>query len=340
MYFLSNICESSALLKTLKFITELIRIVLIIIPIGLIAILSLDLTKAALSNDEQSMGKSKKIALKRIIMVVILFLVPNIVRLSLSMLEDSNTLIFKNYDTCIDNMDNIEHYEKLEKIKEKREQEEKLKEQQNAIDKIKEEQNKKVQEAYSNRSNAPINSNDGSIDGTYNGKTYKLSEQKLKRLTQVCINEQGTSEKGIKAEASIMANLYELKGKKRFKNIYEYVFASGWFNSNSLTKTPNISKRHISYVKSVLVNGNRTLPLYIDEHDCIKCSATKWDIEKIKVNGKNITSESGRLNKKNYIKDKTIIYNTHGSIYKFYKFPTKTSDPFGYTKNAYKKIKG
>ena len=103
-----------------------------------------------------------------------------------------------------------------------------------------------------------------------------------------------------------------------------------------MSRTP--SSDVLKAVKDVLVNGNRTLPLYVDEHDCISCGSYGFDINKIKVNGKTITDHSWLLNKSNYIKDKTVIYNKYGAVYTFYSFPTSTSDPFGYTTYAKNKV--
>ena len=86
------------------------------------------------------------------------------------------------------------------------------------------------------------------------------------------------------------------------------------------------SAAQIAAVKDVLVNANRTLPQYVDEHDCISP-----DIISISTGDKSDRSD--------YIKGKTIIRNRYGSTYTFYCFPAAGCDPFGYTAAAYNYVK-
>ena len=79
-------------------------------------------------------------------------------------------------------------------------------------------------------------------------------------------------------------------------------------------------------MKDVLVNGNRTLPLYVDEHDCLS------DIKSISTG--NVKDRSA------YIQGKTVVKNTYGSTWTFWCFPDSNSDPFGYTDAAYKAVNG
>ena len=50
------------------------------------------------------------------------------------------------------------------------------------------------------------------------------------------------------------------------------------------------SQEVINAVRSVLVDGKRTLPGYVDEHDCISCSKNgAGDISSVTNNGQAIT---------------------------------------------------
>ncbi len=172
----------------------------------------------------------------------------------------------------------------------------------------------------------PINS--------FSGTKYdNLSDKDITYIAKLCQREQGSAE-GAAAEASLIANRYELFGKK-FGNIADYVKDSGWWNTGVSFATPSASV--MEAVKDVLLNGNRTLPPYVDEHDCISCGFNSYDIKKIVTNGEVITNKSELKNHNNYVQDQTVIYNRYGSIYTFYTFPTKTSDPFGYTSSSYNK---
>lgn len=159
-------------------------------------------------------------------------------------------------------------------------------------------------------------------------KKYNLSDSELAGLAGIAYKEQGSPE-GAKAEASLMANRYELDNSS--KTLYNYVNDSSWWASSSKGSTTN-NKEVLEAVKDALVNGNRSFPSYINEHDCISCGSYGFDITKLEVGNTTYTSSADLLNHDNYKKDQTVIYNRYGSKYTFYSFPTKGSDPFGYTK--------
>ena len=50
----------------------------------------------------------------------------------------------------------------------------------------------------------------------YNGKKYNLTETQIKKLARLCVQEQG-SVAGVKAEASLMANLLETSPSRMAK---------------------------------------------------------------------------------------------------------------------------
>jgi len=164
---------------------------------------------------------------------------------------------------------------------------------------------------------------------TYKGTKYNLTATQLKKLARLCDREQG-SVAGCAAEASLMANLYELVGKS-YGSLYDYVRNGKWFSRAAYwMDNGSATQKEIDAVRDVLVNGNRTVPLYIDEHDAYE------DIQYIKVNGKTYTYKDNKAqvkNQSNYIKGKTIIRNNFKSTYTFYCFPAVGADPFGYTDN-------
>ncbi|MDO4963246.1 MAG: hypothetical protein Q4E75_04025 [bacterium] len=165
---------------------------------------------------------------------------------------------------------------------------------------------------------------------------FNLTELQLIQIANVCAHEQSGAE-GAAAEASLMANRYELlKSSSKYKTdystieegLYNYVKNSGWWahspkNMNDYIATTD----QIEAVRAVLVYGKRTLPRYVDEHDCIYCGRSGYDIISATNNGVKID----RNDKSKYQKWVTILKNRYGSTYTFYSFPTKKSDPFGYT---------
>lgn len=156
-------------------------------------------------------------------------------------------------------------------------------------------------------------------------KRYELSEDKLIKITRLCVQEQGTIT-GVKAEASLAANLLETNKyyqQKYGDDIYSFMRYSKWFSkAEKWMDEGSASALAIEAVRDVLVNGNRTLPQHIDEHDCM------GDILYITNHGAICNKQA----RGNYIRDVTVIKNVYGSKYTFYCFPDKHSDPFGYTR--------
>ena len=161
---------------------------------------------------------------------------------------------------------------------------------------------------------------------------YNLSEEEIKELTNLCIQEQGTT-KGAAAEASLIANRYELYGKDKYDNIVDYAKNSNWW-ANSKYYMENgadngITKEDIQAVNDVINNGKRTLPKYIDEHDYL------GDIEKVTNNEKTID----KVVPSQYVRNVSEVKqnsNVGSGSWTYYSHPAEGSDPFGYTQEAKK----
>ena len=89
-----------------------------------------------------------------------------------------------------------------------------------------------------------------------------------------------------------------------------------------MNNSSSVPEEYVNVVKTVLVDGKRILPGYVDEHDCFS------DISSATNNGTSIN----KIDRNAYTSNVTKIQNVYGSNYTFYSFPTATSDPFGYTK--------
>lgn len=102
MFFLTNACEMSSILKVVYFVKQLINVVFLIIPMGLIVMVSIDMAKGVISKeDDLKNNKDFKVTLKRILMCIALFLVPTIVSFVIDMVNDSGNSI--NYLSCFSN---------------------------------------------------------------------------------------------------------------------------------------------------------------------------------------------------------------------------------------------
>ena len=169
----------------------------------------------------------------------------------------------------------------------------------------------------------------------YNYKKYDLTDDEVKQIASLCMQEQGSLE-GAKAEASLMANLYEEKEREgKATNLYNYVRNSGWFaNSKKFMDRKNAPEEINEAVKSVLVGGNRTLPPYVNEHDCLS------DISNISNN--NVVLDKN--NRNNYVKNVSVIQQSTSSFganagkWTYYAHPDDNSDPFGYTDKSVNEV--
>lgn len=158
---------------------------------------------------------------------------------------------------------------------------------------------------------------------------YILTDKQVSGIANIVLHEQGTIS-GWYAEASQIANRTDIKGDMYAtgKRVVDVV-TSGWYahgKSRYLAGTKN--ETVIQIVKNVFCKGLRTLPRYIDEHDCTS------DIASAKNGNKSV-----RNAKSKWIRHYTKIRNRMGSNYTFYDFPGgyKTGvDPFGYTPTAFK----
>ena len=188
-----------------------------------------------------------------------------------------------------------------------------------------------------------------SYGGSANFTKYNLTEEQLRGLARVCIREQDHNPKGIAAEASMMANGFEIRakgtahGKTGAEGLYEYVRNGsendvffdtsqygGSYNTPYLMDTGHAhdgrtcepTPEEIEIVRKVFVMGMRTLPAYVDEHDDI------GDISSVTNNG----SEISPSDKASYQQNVSVIHNIMGSTYTFFCFPQDNyvGDPFGY----------
>ena len=195
--------------------------------------------------------------------------------------------------------------------------------------------------------------NDSSTETSINSKSsnyfprYNLTEDQLLQIASLCQQEQpGVS--GAAAEASLMANKFETEGstaKNKYKDnpadgLYYYIKNNTWWNSGALVMNRrNASPEIVEAVRDVLVNGNRTLPKYVNSHDCLSCNqknkcpnGKKGDICIIKNDRLRQTQQSVINNHSNYIPHVTQVANVYdlNAFKTFYTFPNELSDPFSY----------
>ena len=161
----------------------------------------------------------------------------------------------------------------------------------------------------------------------FKGKTYALTESQIRDLANIAYREQGDGEAGVRACVSHMLNYYEKYQTKKYSNPYDCTLKSGWygtysFNQSYIGKTL-APQSVINYVRDVIISGNRSIPSYVDEYDCLS------DVKTAKNNGVSFNPKD----RSQYKKDVTKVTNVYGSTWTFYCFPDGASgvtDAFGY----------
>lgn len=73
-------CTNPDVLRVIYFIMKLIDVVRIIVPIGLIVMGTIDLSKSVITSDDKGQKKNLNLFIKRIIYAVLVFAVPWIVK--------------------------------------------------------------------------------------------------------------------------------------------------------------------------------------------------------------------------------------------------------------------
>ena len=152
--------------------------------------------------------------------------------------------------------------------------------------------------------------------------TYNLNEQQLKGVANILQHEQPGFE-GMQAEASLMANLTDIKGDDRATVDNLVKKATSWFakGKSRFNNPGNPNETAMDAARKVLIEGKRTVPRYVNEHDCFS------DLEWVKTNGANVNKKDRSA----YKPFETKIKNVYGSQGTFHSFPNSKSDPFYYT---------
>ena len=178
----------------------------------------------------------------------------------------------------------------------------------------------------------------GSVqDGVYLSTKYALTDGQVAGLAAIAAAENGGSTASVKTEASLMANLFEYKkpsSKGDADGLVNYVRTGGWFASSTTSKYSESysNSTYVAAVKDVLVNGNRTIPPQVVEHDCFYSSGCSAGIGSASNNGKEI-SLSDKSEFKRGVTQLTQKGFSDNITYTFWGWADpekKSGDPFGY----------
>lgn len=184
----------------------------------------------------------------------------------------------------------------------------------------------------------------GEGNTAFKGDSYSLTDAQLKYLAAMCMGEQrscATNEVTMRYQASLMANVYELYGKRKGLSIYEYLTllptqkkngVRGWFATTSHTyadkNAASVSSQCVEWIKDVLCNGNRITKA--NEQGTLITGFVKAVYK-----GKEYTGNAMK-NESIYVSGETILYTSGGQACLFEAFPgghpagcgTPVVDPF------------
>ena len=303
-----ELCTDYHFLQALVYVKYFINIGLIVIPVILLVVGSYDCFKVLMSGKAEDAKAKALLFAKRICAVLIIMLLPEFLTTFTKLI--GNEWIMKEANLCFDaaTKDNVDNLRSLA-----------LNNAKNSINSSLQDYTAEYQlQLYENSQG--VSSSTASATGSGSFAKYELNEEQLELLALVAINEQGSLE-GAAAEASLMANLFELQGGsfgEGAQGLVNYVQQSGWFASASFTRKNEVSDELKRVISAVLVEGKRTLPGYINEHDYNPTPGASGDI----------SSVDGPVP---YVAFESVLHNRFGSTYTFYSYPTSGSDPFGYT---------
>lgn len=315
-----NVCTDYHFLQGILIIKYIVTAALIIVPFIIIILGTIDGAKAIIAGNQESLKAIFMNVLRRISCVAIILLMPDVLYITFNNLSNFSE-VSNMINICYQNADStIVSDLKRARLKELKEQNTK-----DTTEYITSYDKTKFYSPYTESSN---NSSGGIATATGQGNfaTYNLSDSQLMSIASLAQQEQGTA-KGAAAEASLMANRFELYGSSYgtgAEGLINYVQNSGWFAHAATYMSKNSATDEVvAAVKTVLVEGKRTLPGYVDEHDCFS------DISSATNDGVSIDVS----NRSSYEPNKTILKNVYDSdsTYTFFSFPDSNSDPFGYT---------
>lgn len=153
-----------------------------------------------------------------------------------------------------------------------------------------------------------------------NAKTYDLTDEQINQISILCQRLASDDLNVVAAEASLLANRYELYGSPSDTSgdsLLNYMISSNYWGADSsdYMKDRDVNTTASYVVRDVLLQGHRALPLYVDERQFIS--------------------------DRSLYKDGDMVPKTDGTTYRYYGYLSNdTSVLYGYTETAYQQITG
>lgn len=318
-----EICVEPDFLRIIYFIKIIINVIFIIVPIGVIVMGLIDLSKSTISSNEEEQKKKSKLFLKRIISAVLVFAVPWIVNVIMGLLGELTSNV--NLADCWNNANS----EKINDLATIATNEERLKyeEEQKQLEAKRKQLEKEEQDRIQQNTPKPnTNSNNG--DSTVEGKVIFIGDSRTVGMCQsVQINDNedcSIAEVGKGYQWLTSADITNKLDAKLKENPNSYVVINLGVND------PGSSNNYIKYYNDLITK-------YPEIH-LVVVSVTPIDDEKAKANNyiitdSNVTSFNETI--KNGIDRNKISYC---DVYSKIKNNFETVDGIHYKSNTYNTI--
>ncbi len=313
-----DFCTDYNFLNGVLIIKFIFQAALIILPIVIIIMGSIDAFKAVTSGKSDQLKAILTNCLARAASFLIIMMLPTLIHIAFNMMDGYDG-IYNELTKCMNNANT----DVIEGLKRAKEQQLKGMETPTTLSYLA----KYNKDKYVKRQTAGTSATNASqVSGQGNFVKYNLTDEQIKYLANVTMNEQG-SLVGYAAEASLFANRFEGYGAsfgEGADGLVNYVKSSHWWPPVSLNTPQNVTDEIFNAVKAVLVDGKRTLPGYVDEQVYIGAIAS--------VSNDGVSFDV--MDKSKYIQFKTKVQqdsSVGSGTFTFYAFPDDVSDPFGYT---------
>lgn len=197
---------------------------------------------------------------------------------------------------------------------------------------------KYANQTYQDFTGKEVSSSDGltAVGNVDFHKYTDATDSIIRGIAAISVREQGTDPEGYMAEASLIANKTELEGGSTAKDL-EKMATSSWFagtSTSTYSSGSGVTDEIFNNVKKVLVEGKRTLPVYVDEHDCNY--SQDYDISSAKNNGTAINFLDRTKWEPFVTKYRNVYQDSNDKDINFYGFPNYKNQPndcdvFGYS---------
>lgn len=250
-------------------------------PLVLIIFSIVTLVKAVSSGQADEIMKAKNKLIKKFITAALIFFVASIVQFVIIRVTSNDNdqesvtsclkcLLYTEGCVASDSGNNIVTVNKLKTYSNRA-----LKTGSNRRERSHRNSNSSPSSNYNDSSGVKASGNSCGSDKIYSGTRYNLTEAQKKKIAAMVYHEYSGDLVGMKAVASQMANLYEYgryrgAGCTTSKSFYNYITSPvcssccGWYATYKETTYNNLA---LQAVEDCIINGKRTLPLYIDEFD-------------------------------------------------------------------------